>query len=422
MKKLLFSFFAIFPMVVNAESITFDLKCDREKYNLDDLAKCYIIINNPELKRINSVSFESESTFENANSKFKFSNELNKYIINLNGINENSIDVFDFDYKVTKDDLVIKNIDFKLKNLADFKIKSDFVKTFSLKEKPYLTNILINNQELSNFNKETLEYNYYLVDDLKYLEIKTFTDEGNKIKDNFGQKLINIENLDTITIEVNNSDESSIYKINLIREHKNLLKSVKINEIKFKFNPLKFSYYFEVPNDVEVLNFNYESEDINGKFQLNSPILDVGDNVITLINNDVKYTFNVRRLAEGEKVNNVLNLKYLRIGDSYINLKDDVYVYKLKKENNILAKVGTVIDNQDYEIKYYDDQILINLFDFSGNSKQYKITFQDNVDQNIVVDKYDNTTTIIIFCVFSVLFIIISAIVIYKHREYKKNF
>ena len=422
MKKLLFSFFAIFPMVVNAESITFDLKCDREKYNLDDLAKCYIIINNPELKRINSVSFESESTFENANSKFKFSNELNKYIINLNGINENSIDVFDFDYKVTKDDLVIKNIDFKLKNLADFKIKSDFVKTFSLKEKPYLTNILINNQELSNFNKETLEYNYYLVDDLKYLEIKTFTDEGNKIKDNFGQKLINIENLDTITIEVNNSDESSIYKINLIREHKNLLKSVKINEIKFKFNPLKFSYYFEVPNDVEVLNFNYESEDINGKFQLNSPILDVGDNVITLINNDVKYTFNVRRLAEGEKVNNVLNLKYLRIDDSYINLKDDVYVYKLKKENNILAKVGTVIDNQDYEIKYYDDQILINLFDFSGNSKQYKITFQDNVDQNIVVDKYDNTTTIIIFCVFSVLFIIISAIVIYKHREYKKNF
>ena len=422
MKKLLFSFFAIFPMVVNAESIAFDLKCDREKYNLDDLAKCYIIINNPELKRINSVSFESESTFENANSKFKFSNELNKYIINLNGINENSIDVFDFDYKVTKDDLVIKNIDFKLKNLADFKIKSDFVKTFSLKEKPYLTNILINNQELSNFNKETLEYNYYLVDDLKYLEIKTFTDEGNKIKDNFGQKLINIENLDTITIEVNNSDESSIYKINLIREHKNLLKSVKINEIKFKFNPLKFSYYFEVPNDVEVLNFNYESEDINGKFQLNSPILDVGDNVITLINNDVKYTFNVRRLAVGEKVNNVLNLKYLRIGDSYINLKDDVYVYKLKKENNILAKVGTVIDNQDYEIKYYDDQILINLFDFSGNSKQYKITFQDNVDQNIVVDKYDNTTTIIIFCVFSVLFIIISAIVIYKHREYKKNF
>lgn len=422
MKKLLFAFFAIFPMVVNAESITFDLKCDREKYNLDDLAKCYIIINNPELKRINSVSFESESTFENANSKFKFSNELNKYIINLNGINENSIDVFDFDYKVTKDDLVIKNIDFKLKNLADFKIKSDFVKTFSLKEKPYLTNILINNQELSNFNKETLEYNYYLVDDLKYLEIKTFTDEGNKIKDNFGQKLINIENLDTITIEVNNNDESSIYKINLIREHKNLLKSVKINEIKFKFNPLKFSYYFEVPNDVEVLNFNYESEDINGKFQLNSPILDVGDNVITLINNDVKYTFNVRRLAEGEKVNNVLNLKYLRIGDSYINLKDDVYVYKLKKENNILAKVGTVIDNQDYEIKYYDDQILINLFDFSGNSKQYKITFQDNVDQNIVVDKYDNTTTIIIFCVFSVLFIIISAIVIYKHREYKKNF
>ncbi|MCI5702799.1 MAG: hypothetical protein MR265_02250 [Erysipelotrichaceae bacterium] len=422
MKKLLFPFFAIFPMVVNAESIAFDLKCDREKYNLDDLAKCYIIINNPELKRINSVSFESESTFENANSKFKFSNELNKYIINLNGINENSIDVFDFDYKVTKDDLVIKNIDFKLKNLADFKIKSDFVKTFSLKEKPYLTNILINNQELSNFNKETLEYNYYLVDDLKYLEIKTFTDEGNKIKDNFGQKLINIENLDTITIEVNNSDESSIYKINLIREHKNLLKSVKINEIKFKFNPLKFSYYFEVPNDVEVLNFNYESEDINGKFQLNSPILDVGDNVITLINNDVKYTFNVRRLAEGEKVNNVLNLKYLRIGDSYINLKDDVYVYKLKKENNILAKVGTVIDNQDYEIKYYDDQILINLFDFSGNSKQYKITLQDNVDQNIVVDKYDNTTTIIIFCVFSVLFIIISAIVIYKHREYKKNF
>ena len=422
MKKLLFSFFAIFPMVVNAESIAFDLKCDREKYNLDDLAKCYIIINNPELKRINSVSFESESTFENANSKFKFSNELNKYIINLNGINENSIDVFDFDYKVTKDDLVIKNIDFKLKNLADFKIKSDFVKTFSLKEKPYLTNILINSQELSNFNKETLEYNYYLVDDLKYLEIKTFTDEGNKIKDNFGQKLINIENLDTITIEVNNSDESSIYKINLIREHKNLLKSVKINEIKFKFNPLKFSYYFEVPNDVEVLNFNYESEDINGKLQLNSPILDVGDNVITLINNDVKYTFNVRRLAEGEKVNNVLNLKYLRIGDSYINLKDDVYVYKLKKENNILAKVGTVIDNQDYEIKYYDDQILINLFDFSGNSKQYKITFQDNVDQNIVVDKYDNTTTIIIFCVFSVLFIIISAIVIYKHREYKKNF
>lgn len=409
-------------MVVNAESIAFDLKCDREKYNLDDLAKCYIIINNPELKRINSVSFESESTFENANSKFKFSNELNRYIINLNGINENSIDVFDFDYKVTKDDLVIKNIDFKLKNQADFKIESDFVKTFSLKEKPYLTNILINNQELSNFNKETLEYNYYLVDDLKYLEIKTFTDEGNKIKDNFGQKLINIENLDTITIEVNNSSESSIYKINLIKEPKNLLRSVEINEIKFKFNPLKFSYYFEVPNDVEVLNFNYESEDINDKFQLNSPILDVGDNVITLINNDVKYTFNVRRLAEGEKVNNVLNLKYLRIGDSYINLKDDVYVYKLKKENNILAKVGTVIDNQDYEIKYYDDQILINLFDFSGNSKQYKITLQDNVDQNIVVDKYDNTTTIIIFCVFSVLFIIIGAIVIYKHREYKKNF
>ena len=208
----------------------------------------------------------------------------------------------------------------------------------------------------------------------------------------------------------------------MIKEPKNLLKSVEINEIKFKFNPLKFSYYFEVPNDVEVLNFNYESEDINDKFQLNSPILDVGDNIITLINNDVKYTFNVRRLAEGEKVNNVLNLKYLRIGDSYINLKDDVYVYKLKKENNILAKVGTVIDNQDYEIKYYDDQILINLFDFSGNSKQYKITLQDNVDQNIVVDKYDNTTTIIIFCVFSVLFIIIGAIVIYKHHEYKKNF
>lgn len=420
MKKI-FLILLLLPLSISArENITTELKCETNNLKINDYINCDLIINNPSKITFNSISFDSNNKLENIKTDPNFTLSTQNYKIYLNSNNE-TMNVLNFDVKMTNNNfnLNLNNIYLNLHAVTDL-TQNDINQDFKIENDAYLTKILIDNQPLSKFDSHTYEYTEDIYAKDKYLEVKVEACPECEVDKKF-QLVSTTEN--EITLEVTNKNNLTKYKINLnyIENDANLLTSVKINEINFEFNPRKFNYYFEVNNNINNLNFIFSESEI---YSISSTKLNIGNNLITIKNkmNNIIYNFNIKRLTETETVNDEAKLKVLKIGNKYVNLKEDVYSYNVDKTDNFKVTLETTIENQDYDIAYNENNIIITIFGLNGENSKYTINFQEEEPTNVEVDEYDNTSNIIIVCIFAALFVLIALIAANKYREYRKNF
>ena len=427
MKKL-FLILLLIPLNISARNlINTDLICNTNEIKLNDTINCNFIINNPNKIVFKSVKFGTKNTLENITTDSTYSltnndvsNEKHEYEILLNNSNSDKINLFNFNIKVTQKDfnLILENIYLDLESTDDIEI-INIERNFKVQSEAYIKNILINNQPLLGFEPYIYEYTANIFDTNDLLEFKVEGCDNCTVEDNF--RLVN-SGMKKVIFKVNNKTTTTEYKINLNYEPTtdNLLENVTINEINFNFNPTKFNYYFSVPNNINALSFIHSNSD---KYVLSPTTLNIGSNIITIknIESNLTYSFYVERLATEQLVNEEALIKTLKVGDKYINLKNDVYEYDIAKEDNLKVTLETTIENQDYDIKYNDDKIEIVIFGLSGKNTNYTINLiEDNVNLN--VNEYDNTSNIIIVCIFAALFTLIVLIAVTKYREYRKNF
>lgn len=423
MKKL-FLILLLLPLNISArELINTELICEANEIKINDTINCSLIVNNPNKVVFKSVKFKTKNNLENIVIDPNYTltdNENGKYEIDLNNSNNDKFNVLKFDIKITQRDfyLSLTDIYLDLESKEDLEIIS-IDRNFKVQSAAYLKNILINNQQINGFEPYTYEYNTNIFDKNDLLEFKAEGCDECSVENNF--RLVN-SGMKKVIFKVSNKNTITEYKINLnyVTEQDNLLENVVINEINFDFNPTKFNYYFAVPNDVKSLSFIYSDSE---NFIISPTTLNIGNNVITIknIETNITYSFYVERLALGQSVNNEAQIRTLKIGDKYINVKDDVYEYEIEKENDIKVTLETTIERQDYSINYNDDKIEITIFGLSGINNNYTINLiEDNV--NLTVNEYDNTSNIIIVCIFAALFTLIALIAVTKYREYRKNF
>lgn len=425
MKKL-FLILLLIPLNISARNlINTELICETNEIKLNDTINCSLVINNPNKVSFKSIKFETQNILENVTTDTNFtlnnSNHNGKYSyeILLNSSN-NKLNAFKFDIKIIQKDfkLNLENIYLDLEATDDIEIIS-IDRNFKVQSDAYLKNILINNQPLNDFEPYVYEYTANIFAKNDMLEFKVEACDDCTIENNF--RLVN-SGMKKVIFKVNNKNTTTEYKINLnyVATTNNLLENVTINEIDFNFNPTKFNYYFSVPNNISALSFIHSNSD---KYILSPTTLNVGSNIITIKNKEtnITYSFYIERLAIGQLVNEEALIKTLKVGDKYINLKNDIYEYDIDKEENIKVTLETTIENQDYDIKYNDDKIEIVIFGLSGKNTNYTINLiEDNVNLN--VNEYDNTSNIIIVCIFAALFTLIVLIAVTKYREYRKNF
>lgn len=421
MKKLLLILLLIPINILARENITAEINCKDEIVNLNQSTNCNLVINNPNKIELNSVKFKIDSNLKNISTseKFTLTNKNNEYHILIND-SSSSINILNFDLEVTEFESVLSFKDFYLDLHATDDLKlEDLTQKVAVKNAAYLTKIMINNQPLDNFKSETYEYKQLIYKKSDYVEVKVEACNKCEIDDNI--KLISA-NENKVQFTVTNGNSVQNYTINLeYVDNTDLLENIRIEEIDFTFIEDKFNYSFVVPNEIKALIFNYSG---NTDYKTSSTVLNVGENIITVANKgkNITYTFKIKRLAEGEIINDELAVKSLKIGHSSIALKENIYEYSTEKVENIEVKLETANPESDYYVEYNEDTISITVYNLTGKSQTYKINLISENIKDIEIEKYDNTTTIIIVCIFAALFVLVSLILYLKHKEYRKNF
>lgn len=423
-------FVLLIPFYTKAsQNIDFNLECEEKEYKLSELSTCSISIKNYSSGAIKSLSFKTDNQLINVFVPTGNTLDITNNIYQISSENEELLaqKLMTFDVVIDKYDfnLLLTDINFVLVDNSIVNTQ-DITKNFKIKKNVYLANIVINNKELIDFKFDKYNYNYNIYNNLEIIELKAIAYDGYTILDGFEHKLVYVNN-NPIKIKVaNEANEIKEYTINLnvVNDNDLLLKDVGISEIPFEFDSYKFEYYLQVPYEINALSFNYKSYNLENTYEIKIAQLVLGDNVIELKskNSDITYKFHIKRLVENTIVDDSINLKSLKIGETYINLKDKIFSYSISNVENPVVELKTAIVNQDYDVIHTDKQIKIKIYSLTGQSQTYTIDLVDEeVINNPIID-YDKTTNIIIVCIFLALFILIGLLVFIKNKEYKKNF
>ena len=210
------------------------------------------------------------------------------------------------------------------------------------------------------------------------------------LKDNAPQTTINRQ---TTTRRVTTTKTTTIPK------KSSFLKSLTIEQINFEFKKNVLEYTFEVDNNVDKINLNYEPEDKNAKVEQDGNVnLVVGENKIFLVvtNEDstTMYSLNIVRKGKITHVDNneanilealkqdidTLNVK-VNINDTNKNIESTILKYLKENNKNILYEIYDK-DNIIYSIKIFGKNIentkKIN-FNLIFNSN-YKTTLDEKLN------------------------------------------
>ena len=410
MKKFLFLLF-LFPLSINALSEKdFSIECNNLK--IGTKANCVFKINNEEKNNINIVTFDYDENLSNVKSSYEIKKE-EKYEINLK-TDDNTIDVFSFDYLMEYNDIDINLKNLNIKYDEESITLDNFSKNLKIENIAFVDNILINNQPIIDFNKNIYNYKVDLYERNDYVEIKVISSGNNTITGK-ANKIYKFVNGATINIEVKNESDTETYKITLNYNKQRLnVSKIKIKEIPFDFVLTKRYYYLEVTKDVSKITI--ENDSVNKKYDLN-----IGKNKIIFNNNGINYIFVINRLKQNQSINLGTNLKSLKIGDNYLDLKEDSYNYTYKNDKVDLVEVET-LENQDYDIKYNDDKIVINLYDANANKTSYTINLIDKNNTNNKVKNYSKAKSIIFFVIFLIVFVILAIVSFKKYKLFKRKY
>lgn len=403
MKKFLWLLLLI-PISINAKvNVNSYIEC-QEELTIGSNISCKLIINNSSKAKIKEVNFEKIDDLLNIKSNFDLNLNDNLYKITLDSEEEN-IDLLNFNFLMKKNnsEILIDNINITTSTET---VTQKVSKTLTIKNAAYVDQIYINNNPIVNINRDIYNYVLNIYERTEYIELKIVTSGENKtIEDNI--RLIKYS--PNITFRVANESDTETYTINLNYKNANNIDNINIKEIPFKFNPNKKSYYLEVENSISKINVEYGSE--NKEYFLN-----YGNNNIKIDANDETYNFVINRLKSIQSINTSSKLKSIKMGNTYLNLKDDVYEYNYAANKLDIVTIETA-NNQDYEIKYSSDKVKITVYDAKLNKSEYTIKLIDDTEPEKEIKEYDNTKSIIIFLIFLSLFILILLIIVKKHKK-----
>ena len=399
MKKLLFLLLLI-PLSISAKGIELNIECNTLKIN--DKISCDLVLTNDYNSFIKSVEINKNELLQNLKSDYDLVNE-NKLLININS-DENKIDVISFEYFMDKNDTNIYLANVRVNTNYNTYETNELVKNLKINNIAHVDNILVNNQPISDFDINKFNYviNLYELND--YVEIDVITDDSNEV--DLEKKLFKSYNNNTISFSVTNKKDTEKYEIKFVYQEQNDNDKVIVDTLQKEIDRNKRYHYLEVSNNTSEFIINGERYN-----------LVVGKNTIKYKNNIDTYLFIVNRLKPDEIIENDPRIKTLKIGNSYLNIKDDVYEYNYSNNKIDLVEIET-FNNNDYEVKYNDDKITIIVYDAGLNSNEYVINLNDESEQEVKVEEYDKTKTVLVFLIFLLTFILLIIITI---RKIKKN-
>lgn len=407
MKKLLWLLLLV-PLAVNARAnISTSIEC-QEELTIGDNISCKLVVDNPTKMQIKGVSFGKNATLLNLKSEYELKLEEDIYNIDLD-ISDEKFDLFAFNFLMEKNNSNILIEDLKI-NTTYEEISQNVSKTLAIKNIAYADQIYINNIPINDMNRDTFSYTVNIYERTEYLEIKTITSGQNKAVDG---EIVLIKYTPNIAVKVTNEADTETYNITLNYNNPSNATNITIEEIPFKFNPNKKSYYLEVENSIYKVTIS--NNEITKDFLLN-----VGKNNIKFENDGETYNFVVKRLKNNEKVNTDSKLKTLKFGNTYLNLKDDVYEYDFVADKVEVVTIETSKD-QDYEIKYSSNKVRIIVYDAKLDTTEYVINLVDDTTPEKEVKEYDNSKSIIIFLIFLLSFILVLLFLIKKYKKERIN-
>ena len=398
MKKI-FLLILLIPFIVNAKSnINAHIEC-QEELKINSKVNCNLIIDNPNSEKIQSVTFNNNASLLDVKSSFDL--ELNEEIYSVNlDVRTAKIILLNFNYLIEKNNSTIKIENLNI--VANENITLNLNKNLKIDNIAHVDNILINNQPIVNFSKDVFNYNVNLYEKHDYIEIKIITDEKNRVEETI--KLTRY--IPSYNFEVKNDYDSQTYSITFNYANKEDDK-IEIKEIPFSFDSSKKYYYLEVENNVSKININVNDN-------IKSYNLSIGKNKIYL--KDQTYLFVINRLKPNEIVNTNSKIKSLKFGNNYINVSNDNYNYN-HIANNIEALTIEPFYSQDYEIKYDSRKIQIIVYDAKLDQTTYNINIIKDKEETAEIKEYDRSKSVIIFLIFLSLFLLLSIVVIKKHKK-----
>lgn len=250
---------------------------------------------------------------------------------------------------------------------------------------------LSTSQGTISFNKNTTSYNLNVESNITAINISA-TVEDNKasfvngygprnVNLNYGNNKIEIRvkaengSIKTYTINVNRKDN---------RSANNYLKELTISSGKITFNKYTTDYTTAVYYDVTKINVTAVPEDSKATVTINSPNLNVGNNIITIVvkaeNTSTRtYKIMVTRHDQNVKMSDNNNISSLKVLGHEIDFKSDVLEYDLtiKDEYALVFEISLEDPLASYKIEgneKLDNGSVIKVITTSesGQNKEYK--------------------------------------------------
>lgn len=268
---------------------------------------------------------------------------------------------------------------------------------------------LSTNQGTISFNKNTTTYNLNVDSNISSITINgALEDSKASFVKGYGPRTVNLNygnNAIQVKVQAENTKVKT-YTINVTRKDNrssnNYLKELTLSSGDIIFNKEVLEYSTTVYYDVNKIDVVATPEDNKSKVVVNSPNLNVGNNVITINvtseNNQTKtYKIIVKRLSEEEKMSDNNNVSSLRVLGHEFDFKKDTLEYDLsiKDEYALVFEVSLEDPKASYKIEGNEDLqdgsvIKVVSTSESGQTKEYKFNINKDIDTNINTNKNNN--------------------------------
>ena len=250
---------------------------------------------------------------------------------------------------------------------------------------------LTSNQGAINFNKNTTSYNLNVASNVSSITLNaTLEDTKASFVKGYGPRTVNL-NYGNNAIQIRVLAENAtvkIYTINVNRKDNrssnNYLKDITLSNGSIVFNKDVLNYNTTVYYDITKINVVATPEDAKSKVVVNSPNLNVGNNVITINvtseNGQVRtYKIVVNRLSADQKMSDNNNISSIKVLGHEVDFKTDTLEYELniKDEYALVFEINLEDPKASYKIEGNEDLkdgsvIKVVSTSESGQTKEYK--------------------------------------------------
>ena len=277
-----------------------------------------------------------------------------------------------------------------------------------------LTSVKINGYALEDFNEDQNEYDIQVDYNVEKVNIEvTKKDSRSSINGNNGETAINY-GLNKLVINViSESGDRNTYNFNVTREdlrsNDNSLKTLTVSSGELEFKPDVKEYTVNVENEIEKITITSSLNDSKAKYvedyQNKEIVLNEGSNkveikIISEKGEERVYTLNINRSLSSNN-----SLKYIKVNDEKISLKENEFIYNIEFDNSVDEVVikaeandpkATIDLKEKYPLEVGENEISVVVKAASGKEATYilnitrnKLLSKDSLLTSIKIKGYD---------------------------------